>query len=301
MRAKDIAVGIIGAGPAGISAAVQLCRSDFPVRLFEGGTPGGLIRNAWRVENLSVCPAAPGSMVADRLAASLEQSGAELVRSRVLRVEYEEERDVFVVQCTRGEYRFHTLLVASGTRPGPWPLQDEAEAVVKGYLHRQVAGLDSRGGVWGVVGSGDAAFDYALSLNERGASVVLLVRGEQVRALPRLQREVFSRRDGIRFRTRTSCVEAGLGTEKPLRLKIQTDQKPETLDLDGLVGAIGRVPSVEFLSGAILRDSAQLRRAGRLFSIGDVNGGRFRQVGIALGEGLQAAMRVVAIRNQTEE
>lgn len=296
MREKDISVGIIGAGPAGISAAVQLCRSDFPVTLFEGGKPGGLIRNAWRVENLPVCPVTSGPQVADQLVGRLVQSGADMVPTDADRVEYDPGQGHFVVHCRLGVYRFHTLVVASGTRPKPWPLLDEAETEVKSHLYRHVDGIGAGGGSWAVIGSGDAAFDYALSLHEKGRTVFLILRGEQAKALPLLQREVCARKDGITCLTRSICTELTPGQGKPVRMRMQTDGGLKILEVDGLVGAIGRIPSMDFLSESILMQSAELNRSGRFFMIGDVNGGRLRQAGIAVGQGLQAAMRIAGAK-----
>ncbi len=285
-------IGIVGAGPAGISAAVQLVRSGLPVTLFEGQRPGGLIRNAWRVENLVVHRPVSGPMLADILAGRALDSGAELVREAVCQVEYEARNDRFAVCTQTSTRRFHTLILATGTRPGPWPLLGCLDASLRARVHREVAELEPSGQNWVVVGGGDAAFDYALSLSEGGGRVWLLVRGQRPSALDRLVQAVYQQGDLIRVWTDTEVKSVCVGKNAPLRLGLGTPTGDSSLDVDGLVVAVGRRPALPPLGPVLEEKRVRLEEEHRFWIIGDACDVGRRQVGIALGSGLEAAMAI---------
>lgn len=285
-----MSIGIIGGGPAGISAAVQLCRSDFRVTLFEGGVIGGLIRNAWRVDNLPVLPMTPGPVIAAYLEQRLHESGVQLVRTFVEQLSFNFDSDLFAVESTAGTFFFHTLLLASGTLPAPWPLPKECAAAVLPYIHRHVADLDAAKKIWAVIGSGDAAYDYALTLCDAGGSVFLLQRAERVHALPLLQRQL-----GQRQIPRICGAElTAVRVVKNDRLSLDIRQGPDcfSIEVHGLIAAIGRIPADGFVARSVSEREDALNQAGRFFRIGDVRGGKKRQLAIAMGDGLNAAMEI---------
>ena len=294
-------IGIVGAGPAGISAAVQLSRCDLPVTLFEMGQAGGLVRNAWRVDNLPVLPMMPGPRLADTLAQRLMQSRATLVEEKVLRADFDPVGDLFSLQTRTSVYRVHTLVLATGTHAKDWSLLEGMDARLLPFVHREIVGLPADGRVWAVVGSGDAAFDYALSLSDNGGRVVLLQRGRRAKALPLLQREVASRGQAIDHLVAAQLSSLKSGGVRPLHLEISQSGRRLDLKADGLVVAIGRKPADDCLSQDLPQRADILKASKRFFCIGDVKGSHMRQVAIAMGDGLRAAMEIAeTYRDQKE-
>jgi thioredoxin reductase len=146
-----------------------------------------------------------------------------------------------------------------------------------------------------VVGGGEAAFDYALSLARAGVRVTILARSApNVRGrLPAL----VAASGAIAVRTHVSLIRASR-TETPagLRLELQSaGGATEALEVDALLGAIGRQPTVRTLLAAAALDGWQeaLEPRPGLFVCGDARHGALGQVGMAVGDGLAAAMRVV--------
>ena len=183
-RVVDLAV--IGAGPAGCAAAVQAVRMGMSVALLDRtGRAGGLVRNAYCIENwpgLEV-PASGPEMVR-RLEASLERFGIAVRRAAVERVAATRGGFVLTGKMGRGRARLtaRSVIVATGTVPREW---DDAPEGMR--VHTEVAdALAVHPKTALVVGGGEAALDYALSLAAAGAAVEVWVRGQAPRAAKRL-------------------------------------------------------------------------------------------------------------------
>jgi thioredoxin reductase len=290
-------VGIIGAGPAGIAAAVQLARHGVTAVVFEGGTTGGLLRTAWRIENFPGFPdGISGPDLARLLDEQLRASGAELVREEVASLDREDE--LLVVRARRREVRFRAVIVASGTRPRE-VADPEIPPEARDRVFREVGELRGvRGARVAVVGGGDAAFDYALGLSEEN-DVTVLVRGNCTRCLPVLARRARSRdRLTVKMMTRVTAVAGG--SEGPLRLASLSEggeggSACGDLRVDYLVLAVGREPADWFLSEELRHDAPALEARRKLLFAGDVRNGIFRQAAIAAGQGTHAAMKVAAM------
>ena len=304
MRTPDTSdVGIIGAGPAGIAAAVQLARHGVRAVVFERGPAGGLLRTAGRVENF---PGFPGGISGPALAALLGEqlfaSGAELVREEVSSLDREEE--FLTVRTGGGDVRCSAVIVASGTRPRE-VTDPDIPSEVRDRVFREVDELRGvRGAHVAVIGGGDAAFDYAMSLSEEN-DVTVLVRGSSTRCLPILATRVRSRRR-VTVRTLTRITTVAEGSGGRLRLASVSEggdgeSASADIDADYLVLAVGREPDDGFLSEELRRDAPTLEERGELLFAGDVVNGIFRQASIAAGQGTHAAMRVAAmLREQVD-
>jgi thioredoxin reductase len=290
-------VGVIGAGPAGIAAAVQLSRHGLAPVIVERGEIGGLLRTAWWVENL---PGFPGGIfgpdLARLLAEQLSASEANLVRGEALSLDRKD--GLLLCETDTGALAFRAVIVASGTRPRPVNDIDIAPDAEK-RVAREV------GELWGlegrhvaIVGGGDAALDYAIGLSEKN-DVTILIRGSRFRALPLLE-ERAKASERVAIRTETMVVRVAAGSSDDLRLTVQSEgdgrpagaAAPDGLSADHLVIAIGREPDDGFLSEELRRSEEELRARGGLMFAGDVRSGIFRQVSVAAGQGTHAAMKV---------
>jgi len=284
--------GIIGAGPAGIAAAVQLARHGVRPVVFERRTPGGLLRTAWRVENFPGLPRAiHGPELARLLADQLRASGAKLVHEEV--VSLEREGGSFICAAGDRTFSFGAVIVASGTKPRRAEGLDIPEEA-GGRVFREV------GELWGVegsrivvVGGGDAAFDYALGLSEKN-EVTILMRGELPRCLPVLESRARSR-ESVTVAPGVRLTSVAVGGDGRLSLSsLREGEEGVSTDADYLVVAVGREPDDGFLSERVRADPQGLETGGGLLFAGDVRNGIFRQASIAAGQGTQAAMKVAA-------
>jgi len=281
---------IIGAGPAGAAAAVQLRRSGVDFRIFEKKRTGGLLWHANLVENYPGFPRGiRGPDLVRLIEKQLQSLAIKVEKNAVLKVCY--QKGFFLTKTSRGNVRSRVLVVATGTVPCRIP-ERLVPSEAAGRVHYEVSRLARRKNMKiAILGGGDAAFDYALNLAHRN-EVVLIQRSRTPKCLPLLRLRAENH-------PRISCLssmrlEAVRRAKKGLSLDITRDGRKIAIEVSNLLVAIGRKPSLDIFDQSLKTQSAALRRAGRLYLIGDVKNGFFRQAAIAVGDGIKAAMEIVA-------
>jgi thioredoxin reductase (NADPH) len=279
---KPDEVVIIGAGPAGMTAAIQLKRYGIPFVLLEKERVGGLLWNANLVENYPGFPAGiSGPKLVGLIEKQMERIGVDVTFDSVLRLGNGEKG--FCVKTLRTNYDARFVIVASGTKSNSFPLL--IPDIARGLVFSDVYHLlnESKKRIV-IIGAGDAAFDYALNLVKKGNFVTILNRGGDVKCL-RLLWERAMAEPNIAYRAEIPISKVDFDAAAG-RLKIQTEAG-ESLETDYLLFAIGRVPQTDFLP-----DKLTGKKVKGLYFVGDVKNGLFRQAAIAAGDGLRAAMEI---------
>jgi len=282
---------IIGAGPAGLTAAIQLKRFGLASILLEKDSVGGLLRNANLVENYPGFPnGIPGPKLIALFDKQIRRIGIEVTFDEVTDIDFDGQQ--FSVVAKRNTYQVSRIIIASGTKTKPIPA--EIPPQVQGRVFSEVWPLRYvKDKHIVIVGAGDAAFDYALNLAKKN-SVTILNRGTETNCLPLLwERAQKTRRIIYLAGITVSGVEAD---ETGNRLKVQCMTNDPTghrsLVTDYLLFAIGREPQTDFLSEHVKMQAPALIESGKLYFVGDVHNGPFRQTAIAVGDGLRAAMQI---------
>lgn len=296
MSTNETTTAIIGAGPAGLAAAIQLRRYGIPFILFEKERMGGLLWNANLVENY---PGFPDGVSGPALAALFERQSRRLgidVTFEVVR-RLDVEGETFHLETARGGYHPQTVIVASGTKPLPFPCAIPPEASVRVFSEVYPL-LDIQHAHIVIVGAGDAAFDYALNLAKKRNSVTILNRGRKVKCLSLLKERAAAQalityRAGMRV-GRVEVSETANRLRLSLMRRVKQSSEQIVSECDYLIFAIGRCPQEDFLSESLRAQEQALISAGRLYFVGDVRNGLLRQTAIAAGEGLRAAMQICA-------
>jgi len=284
-------VTVVGGGPAGIAAAVQLQRSGLNPLLVEKEALGGLLRNAFRIENFPGFPGGIGGpSLVRRLEKQAERIGLRVIFDEVLRLDVVRGR--FVLKTGRRLLQSGIVVVATGTRAKP-PAGLEIDPEAR---RRVVSEIVPIGNVSGrdiaVIGAGDAAMDYALNL-ARANRVIVFDRGDSPRCLPLLLDRVLAR-PRIRYIPKTRIERVGPAGPRAIYLEGRGPSGTFLLKVDYLVTAVGREPSRDFLTERLDRASRLGKLRGRLHFVGDVKNGLFRQASIAVGDGVRAAMKIAA-------
>lgn len=290
---RDVA--IIGAGPAGIAAAIQLLRSGIEPLLLDSGTPGGLLWNAHRVENYPGFPAGiSGPRLVRRFLRQLHNTGGTVLKSKATKLSIEDD---FVLHTDTDLFGAKTVIVASGTSPCSVESIDIAPDC-QDLVFRDVWPL--RGGNGrriAIVGGGDAAFDYALNLARRNR-VVIYNRGSTTRCLPLLW-NLAMKSPNINYVEESQLLAVRrYGPKLHLSVTEQGGLSEQVFDI--LVIAIGREPELSFADPDLLKRCERSKEPHRLHIIGDVRNGIYRQTAIAVGDGLRAAMEISAQLSRRE-
>lgn len=280
---------IVGAGPAGLATALQLHRYGIKPLLIEKGKVGGLLHNANLVENYPGFPGGiPGPQLVDLFSQQVKAYDINILNGPLDNLEYSNDRFEFTVE---GQI-FHSKLavIASGTKPRtlsdidiPGEIQDKIYYEVYPLLevkNKQIA----------IVGAGDAAFDYALNL-ARNNNVIILNRGIKISCLP-LLKERADLNPRIKYIHETAISRVSAGSTGSINLECNTPRESIIYTVDYLIGAIGRDPNLDFISGQFAEITIQLENSGKLYYVGDVTNGLYRQTSIAVGNGILAAMKI---------
>jgi thioredoxin reductase (NADPH) len=287
MEVTDVV--IVGCGPAGMAAAIQLTRAGLKPVVFEKQRVGGLLVNACLVENYPGFPeGVSGIDLVALMRRHLTGLGINVVHEEVTAVHV--DGGMSIVETGAGRVLSRIVVVASGTKPRELPSVAIPEDLGERFSYEIDAIRAVRGRRVAIVGAGDAAFDYALSL-ERHNHVTILSRGHEPRCLDLLwQRARMSPR--ISYMPETAVVEIRGVPGRGLTLACRSAGGAVDVTADRLVIAIGRDPELGFLSKAPAAAAEARRKQGFLHLIGDVRNGSMRQTAIAVGDGMTAAMMI---------
>lgn len=296
MVGKVHKVAIIGAGPAGIAAAIYLKRAGVNPLILERKKVGGLLANANLVENY---PGFPDGICGGDLV-SLFNAQLKNWKIRVARA------DVTLVSRASGLFQIFTgssrhlsrfLILATGTMPTNIDLKGLDKISKKKVLYEIVdAPEDVKGKEFLVIGGGDAAFDYALNIARRGGSADLIIRGSSPTCIPLLLRRARNR-ISIRMSLRTAPVSI-VEKSRQIELTCRRGGREEIHNGDCLLIACGRQANLSLLSPKLRSEVAAGSDSlglSRMALVGDVKRGAHRQVGIAVGDGIAAAMQIMRL------
>ena len=278
---------IIGAGPAGLSAALQLKRYGVDLVLLEGQRVGGLLNNANLVENYPGFPGGiPGKDLINLFLEQITQLGVEFTMDEVQSLDY--QNGSFKAVGQRSVYEANITIVATGTR-GKIP---EGIIIPEGFHDRIASEIFPIRNVENkriaIIGAGDLAFDYALNLG-RWNNVIILNRSEVVSCLPLLWDRAISI-TSIQYQNLTRLEEIKPGAGGEILLAVNSPKGQTVISCDFLIFAVGRIPNAVYCSETLKGSMHDLEQKGKLYFIGDVKNGMYRQAAIAVGDGIKCAM-----------
>lgn len=289
---------ILGAGPAGLTAAIYAGRAGLTTAVLTGPATGGQLSNTNHIENFPGFPdGIEGSELARRFRLQAERFGAEIVQDLATEVDFSNSR--LAVRTGRQVYEGRTVIVATGAVPRRLGVPGEARLFGRGvstcatcdgffYQDKRVV----------VVGGGDSALDEGMFLTRFAREVVVIHRRDELRATKIYQDRAFAS-PKMTF-VWNSVVKEILGekTVAGVRVLNGKDDKTEVIEADGVFIYVGMVPQTDLFvdqialddGGYIVTDERQRTNVPGVFAAGDVQNPRFRQVVSAAADGANAAM-----------
>jgi len=299
----DSKILIIGAGPAGYTAAIYAARANLQPILVQGLQPGGQLMITTDVENYpGFADVIEGPWLMEQMAKQAEHVGTRLVNDII--VEADLSRRPFVCRGDSGDtYVGETIVVSTGAQ-ARW-LGLPSEEAYRGFGVSACATCDGfffRGKEVVVIGGGNTAVEEALYLTNHATRVTLIHRRDTLRAEKILQDRLF-RHPKIAV-VWDSVVEEIVGEQNPPRVTgiVVRDVKTgasRRIACEGVFVAIGHTPVTELFQGQLALDregyivtrpdSTATEIAG-VFAAGDVKDKIFRQAVTAAGMGCMAAL-----------
>lgn len=293
-------VAILGAGPAGIAAAVYAARARLRVLwLDKGFLPGGQVNDTYEVDNYPGLPGLSGADLGEAMAKHAQKLGMEPVRANITAIE--DLGAEKVIRTKKAEYRARTIVAALGASHRKLGIPGEEELAGMGVSYCATCdGAFFRDRTVAVIGGGNTAVEDALFLAKICKKVYLVHRRAELRADRILQEHVLSCPN---VEILWDCVPAEItGEEQVTGLAIRNVRRGEEYELsvDGVFVAVGILPNTELLHGLAKLDESGYVRAGEdcatsaqgIFAAGDIRTKALRQVVTAAADGANAITAV---------
>lgn len=292
-------VAVIGGGPAGIAASVYLKRAGIDVILFEKDEIGGLLLNAHLVENY---PGYPEGIKGKKLCDLLQEH----IDKWDIKTEFKEikqiilKNTIFILRNSEYEkFKVKTVIIAAGTKPKILNIPGEKDLSGKlvFYEIKDLLPKVKPKDIVTVIGGGDAAFDYSLNLADNDIFVEVFFHSEKPKCLALLKERV-ENTSTIKLNSFSEPIEIIDENGKcKTRFKSSKDNQEFLVTSNYVLIACGRKPNNELLKNEIKKNNIP-----GLYIAGDIQTGKFRQIGIAVGQGIHAAMKIEEyIRGKTND
>jgi len=287
---------IIGAGPAGLSAAIYASRARLSAVVIEQNyVNGGQIIDTYEIDNYPGLPGISGMDLAAKMAEHAEKLGVETVYGFVQNLDL--TGPVKKVETDEGTYEAKAVIIASGATHSKLGAQGENQFAGMGVSYCATCdGAFYRGKDVLVVGGGDVAVEDAIFL-ARGCNKVYVVhRRDELRAAKILQENLLSLPNvEMVWNSNLRSVNGGMKVESATVVN-KLDQSERTIPVSGVFIAVGITPRSEFArnhvsmdeKGYIIADETGATSVPGVFAAGDVRTKQLRQVVTAVADGANA-------------
>lgn len=295
---------VVGAGPAGMTAAIYARRAARSVLVLEAVNYGGQIMNTPDIENYPVEAHISGFDFSTKVYEQAKSLGAEFVFERVVEIRSADDKKTVITP--KNTYTAKAVILATGSENRKLELDDEDRLVGRGVSYCATCdGNFYRNKVVAVVGGGNTALEDALYLSDLAKQVYLVhrrdsFRGEETNAARLKEKE------NVEIIYNANVTK--LISEKRLKAIEVTDKlsgNVRTIELNGLFIAVGRIPENQNFADLIKLDDAGYVIAGEdchtnidgIFVAGDNRTKMLRQLVTATGDGAVAATEAVKYIN----
>ncbi len=284
---------IIGAGPAGMTAAIYLARANKKVLIIEKETIGGQISSSPLVENYPGYEGISGSVLANNMYNQVDKLGVD--------IELDEVTDIIpgelhTVKTLDNEFKARTVIIATGVKYRLLGLENEIELIGNG-IHFCVScdGAFYKGKHVAVVGGGNTGIINALALADMCEKVYLIQDKDKLTGEKILQDKLKQKVD-VEVIT-NSVVSKIIGDDKLEKIIIKNGKKENEIIVDGMFISIGLMPQSDFLKGIIDLDKFNYAvsfdtktKIDGIFVAGDIRTKPFRQITTAVNDGTTSAL-----------
>ena len=286
---------VIGAGPAGLTAAIYARRANKSVLILEKGAFGGQITFSPKVENIPGFVSLTGNEFADKMVEQVIEQGADIEPCEVLEIKDGETK---IVVTDSGEYEAKAVIIATGAKHRLPGLDREGEFIGNGISFCAVCdGAFYEGKDVCVLGGGNSALQEALLLSDLCNKVYVVQNLDFLTGEGKLADMLYTK-SNVEIITGT-VITSLLGDDELNGITVKNTRGEErTLKIDGLFVAIGLIPQNEIFKNVLTLDAYGYADVDEfckattkgIFVAGDCRKKRVRQVATACADGAVAAL-----------
>ncbi len=294
---------IIGAGPAGLTAAIYACRAEKRTLVLEAKSYGGQIINTPDIANYPVAPGISGFEFATTLYNQAKDLGAEIRFEKAVGVE---DGAVKIVRTPQNTYEAKAVILATGAENRKLGVDGETELTGKGVSYCATCdGNFFRKKDVAVAGGGNTAVEDALYLADLANKVYLIHRRDAFRADAAMVSKL-KEKENVQLVLNSTVTKLVAETRlKAVEVTDKVSGKVTTLPVQGLFVAVGQVPENENFKALVELDAGGYAVAGEnchtktpgIFVAGDNRTKEVRQLVTAASDGAVAATEAIRFLN----
>ncbi len=310
MEETNFDIVIIGAGTAGMTAAIYAARAGKTVLLLEEGAVGGQIINALNIENYPAAKEISGYDFSMTLLSQVQALGVSIKYEKALKIsEKSGEKSSKIVSTAKNSYFAKAVIIASGLKKREIGLENEKKLIGKGISYCATCdGRFFKGKKVAVYGGGNTAIEDAIFLSDYCEEVVVITRSENFRA-DKNTLETLKKRANVSFLPNFTIKSLGENEEKLESITLsgtKAGNSEKILPISALFVAIGQIPQNEAFkeilqldeSGFIKTDENCFTLTDGIFAAGDCRTKSVRQLLTAASDGAIAALSAVKYINE---
>jgi thioredoxin reductase (NADPH) len=295
---KKYDVIIIGAGPAGYTAAIYTARANLKTLMITGTTPGGQLLLTSEVENFpGFKDGIMGPELMEEMKAQAKRFGVEMIQEFVTKVDLGGQPKR--VYANKQEYETRTVIIATGASANWLGLKNETRLMGRGISSCATCdGFFFKDQKVIVVGGGDSAMEEALTLSKICSHVTIVHRRDEFRASKIMQDRVLKNKK-ISVEWNSEVIDVlGKDMVEGAKLKNNKTGKTRELSAKGFFVAIGHTPATDLFKsflevdskGYLITKEGVKTVLGGVYAAGDVADPHYRQAITAAGDGCRAAL-----------
>jgi thioredoxin reductase (NADPH) len=293
---------VVGAGPAGLTAAIYAARARLRTLVLDEGLPGGQVKTTHKVSNYPGFPEdVKGTELATLFAKQAERFGARIARAvEITDLDLKSPAKRFVLD-EEEEVVAPAVIVATGAKPRPLGLPGETEFRGRGLSYCATCdGAYYEGKDIHVIGGGNSAVEESLFLTQFARSVTIIHQFDHFQAEASTAKEALENPKIKVLWSHEPRAFLGNGNLDRLQVENLKTRATATLATDGAFVFVGMLPRTELLKdvvsldpwGCVPTDDTMATTVPGLYAAGDIRAKQFRQITTAVADGTIAALAV---------
>ncbi len=291
---------ILGAGPAGMAAAIYGMRAGLDLTVLEKFSPGGQVMNTYEVENYpGFVDSIPGWELVSAMENQSRRLGAEIISAEIQSLAHHKEKKYFTVSLSDGTtIEAKTVIAATGASLKKLGIPGEEHFFGRGVSYCATCdGAFYKEKITAVIGGGDTALEEAHFLTRFASKVFLIHRRNEYRAAKILQQRIASSEKIVPVLESIPLSIDGEAKVQSITVKNVRTGETSVLSVDGVFVFIGYTPNTSYLlkellneKGEVIVDMRMRTKIPGLFAAGDLRSESKRQIVMACADGATAAL-----------
>lgn len=296
---KEIDLIIVGAGPAGLTAAIYATRAGLETLVLENNIIGGQVRLSYTIENYPGFESIKGNELADKIEQQAVALGTQIDEFDFIeRVSLKDEEKI--IETGDYIYKPKAVIIATGANPKKLPIPSESKYLGKGIHYCGVCdGASYKDEVIAVIGGGNAALEESMFLAKLASKVIIIRRYDYFKAEAKVL-EAVEKTPNIEIMYNWDLVDVTGETfvDKVIIKNTKTEETKE-IPLKAVFGYIGTEPKTGLFkedvhltsAGYITTNESMETNIRGVYAVGDIREKEFRQITTAVADGTIAALK----------